>query len=138
MARPAPRRSRRLAALALAGSLLAGCTDPPLLQETIAGAPLSLWAAGTGVASYAVLQRGVFDTIYSLVTGKDCSVLNIERRGEYCRSEPVAEPIAFCTRTIGAVDCWTVANPYGPQRAVTDIPSPPAARQPVRWNLSPF
>jgi hypothetical protein len=134
----APRRSRRLAALALAASLVAGCTDPPLLQETIAGTPLSLWLAGTGVASYAVLQRGVFDAVYSVVTGKDCSVINIERRGEYCRSVAVAQPIAFCTRSLGDVDCWTVANPYGPQRPVTDIPPPPVARTPVRWNLSPF
>jgi hypothetical protein len=134
----APRRSRRLAALALAASLVAGCTDPPLLQETIAGTPLSLWLAGTGVASYAVLQRGVFDAVYSVVTGKDCSVINIERRGEYCRSVAVAQPIAFCTRSLGDVDCWTVANPYGPQRPVTDIPPPPVARTPGRWNLSPF
>jgi hypothetical protein len=138
MARPRFRRPRRLTALALAGSLLGGCSEVPLSQEPVAGAPLSLWLAGTGVASYVVLQRGLFDTIYSLVTGKDCSLLNIERAGEYCRSEPVAQPIAFCTRSLGDVDCWTVANPYGPQRAVTDTPSPPVARRPVRWNLSPF
>lgn len=134
----APRRAHRLIALALSGSLAAGCTDPPLLQETIAGTPLSLWIAGAEITSFAVLQRGMFDAVYSLITGKDCSVINIERRGEYCRSAVVAQPVAFCTRSIGDVDCWTVANPYGPQRPVTDIPPPPVARTPVRWNLSPF
>lgn len=131
------RRSRRLVALALSGTLVAGCEQPSVMQERIAGTPVSLWLAGAEVASFAVLQRGLLDTVYSLVTGKDCSVLNIERRGEYCRSAAVAQPVAFCTRTIGDVDCWTVANPYGPQRAVTDTPVAPP-RQPVRWGLSPF
>lgn len=133
-----PRRSlRRLPALAFAGALMAGCSSPPLLQERVIGAPVSLWTAGASVASFAVLQRGVFDVAYSLVTGKDCSVVNIERRGEYCRTDPVAAPVAFCTRSLGDVDCWTVAEPYGPQRQVADQPPAPE-RVPRRWSLSPF
>ncbi len=117
--------------------MLSGCSEPPVLQETIAGTPVSLWIAGASITSFAVAQRGLFDIAYSLVTGKDCSVINIERRGEYCRSEAVAQPVAFCTRSLGDVDCWTVANPYGPQRPTTDMPARPE-RRPSRWTLSPF
>lgn len=131
-------RPNRLASLALAAMLAGGCQEPSVLQERVAGAPVSLWLAGASVASFVVLQRGVFDAVYSLATGQDCSVLHLERRGEYCRSAAVAQPVPFCTRTIGQVDCWTVAEPYGPQRPVADIPPPPPARERLRWSLSPF
>lgn len=121
----------------LAGSLLAGCSGSSALQEPIAGAPASLWLSGASVASFVVLQRGLFDVAYSMVTGQDCSVINIERRGEYCRTDPVATPASFCTRSLGDVDCWTVAEPYGPQRAVQDTPAVPE-RTPRRWSLTPF
>jgi len=129
--RPGPRRRSRLLALMLAAATLGGC------QETFLGTPLSLWAAGASVGSFVVLERGLFDAGYSLVTGKDCSVVNLERGGPYCRTEAVAQPAPFCTRTIGTVDCWTVAEPYGPQRPVADTPVPPE-RVPARWSLSPF
>lgn len=121
----------------LAGGLLAGCSGSTPLQEPIAGAPASLWLSGASVASFAVLQRGLVDVAYSMVTGQDCSVINIERRGEYCRTEAVATPVPFCTRSLGDVDCWTVAEPYGPQRAVPDTPAR-AERTPRRWSLAPF
>ncbi len=129
-------RSPVLGAL-LACSLLAGCSSAPVLQVRVLGAPVSLWLAGSSAASFIVLQRGLFDVAYSLVTGQDCSVLNIERRGEYCRSDPVSAPAPFCTRSLGDVDCWTVAEPYGPQRSVSDAPAAPE-RTPRRWSLTPF
>jgi len=133
-----PRRTAPSAiSLALAGGLLAGCSSPPLLQEKVLGAPVSLWAAGASVASFVVLQRGLVDVAYSIVTGKDCSVINIERRGEYCRTDPVTAPATFCTRSLGDVDCWLVAEPYGPQRQVSDTPPEPE-RTPRRLNLTPF
>jgi hypothetical protein len=133
-----PRRIASSAiSLALAGGLIAGCTSDPVLQETVLGTPVSLWVAGASAASFVVLQRGLFDVAYSVVTGKDCSVINIERRGEYCRTDPVAAPVAFCTRSLGDVDCWVVAEPYGPQRPVSDTPAP-AERTPRRWSLTPF
>jgi len=121
----------------LAGSLLAGCSSPPLLREKVLGAPVSLWLAGGSVASFVMLQRGLVDVAYSVVTGQDCSVLNIDTRGEYCRTDPVTAPAPFCTRSLGDVDCWTVAEPYGPQRPVPDAPAA-AERSPRRWSLAPF
>ncbi len=112
--------------LLLAGLLVSAC------GSDIEGTPVSLIAAGTVVTSYAVLQRSPIDAVYSLVTGKDCSSLHLERRGEYCRTREVVTAPAFCTRSLATVDCWTETAPYGPQRAVTDTPAP-REREAVRW-----
>jgi hypothetical protein len=122
---------------ALAGGLLAGCSTPPVLREQVMGAPVSLWLAGASVASFVVAERGLFDIAYSVVTGQDCSVIHLERRGEYCRTDPVQAPAPFCTRSLGDVDCWTVAEPYGPQRGVPDTPAA-QERAARRWTLLPF
>jgi hypothetical protein len=119
----APMRARLLLLVLLAG---AGC------RSEIEGTPVSLIAAGTVVTSYAVLQRSPIDAVYSLVTGKDCSSLHLERRGEYCRTREVLTAPAFCTRSLATVDCWTETNPFGPQRAVADTPAAPE-REAVRW-----
>lgn len=114
------------ARLALVVLLASGC------GSDVEGTPVSLIAAGTVVTSYAVLQRSPIDAVYSLVTGRDCSSLHLERRGEYCRTREVVTAPAFCTRSLATVDCWTETNPYGPQRAVADTPAAPE-RESVRW-----
>ena len=116
-------RARLLLFLLLAGT---GC------RSEVEGTPVSLIAAGTVVTSYAVLQRSPIDAVYSLVTGRDCSSLHLERRGEYCRTREVVTAPAFCTRSLATVDCWTETAPYGPQRAVADTPPAPE-REAVPW-----
>lgn len=136
MAHPVPKRlSRTLALAALAGGLSA--CSPPLANEKIWGTPVPIAMAGASIGSIVVLERGLFDVAYSLVTGKDCSIVHIERRGEYCRTEPVETPTPFCTRSLGDVDCWTVTNPYGSQQPVADR-APRIERQARPWSLSPF
>jgi hypothetical protein len=64
---------------------------------------------GTGpmVASVSTIQRTPFDALYSLVTGRDCSVVRLDQGKTYCRPvEPEPEPPVFCTRSLGSVDCW--------------------------------
>jgi hypothetical protein len=132
------RRAAHLAiGFTLSGGVLTGCSTPPVLREQVLGAPVSLWLASGSVASFVVLQRGLFDVAYSVVTGQDCSVIHLERRGEYCRSDPVASPAPYCTRSLGDVDCWTVAEPFGPQRSVSDTAAV-QERAPRRWSLTPF
>jgi hypothetical protein len=127
------RLSLTLALAALAG----GCASPPLASETIWGTPVPVALAGASLGSIIVLERGLFDVAYSLITGKDCSIVHIERRGEYCRTEAADQPTPFCTRSLGDVDCWTVTNPYGGQLPVADRPMR-AERQARPWSLSPF
>jgi hypothetical protein len=93
----------------------------PLLAACEAAGPIAAVAGG----SVAVMGRTPVDLVASLVTGRDCSVVRLDRRQSYCA--PVEEPPAaqpFCTRSLGSVDCWTVpphARP--PYRGVADGPN---------------
>lgn len=78
-------------------------------------------AAFVGVAanagSIATFHRSPPDLVYSLVTGRNCSVVRLDRGQSYCTPvEPPPEPQAFCTRSLGVVDCWRdpagLANRY--------------------------
>ena len=62
---------------------------------------------GGTAGSVAAIQRTPADAVYSLVTGKDCSVVRLDQGKSYCRPvEPKPEPPEFCTRTLGSVTCW--------------------------------
>lgn len=88
--------------------LLAGCDAAGYL------------AAGTG-ASLVTMQRTPVDAVYSLITGRDCSVVHAQRNGEYCRDDPPPEAVPYCTRSLGTVDCWTARDPFGArQQEVAD------------------
>ncbi len=75
---------------------LSGCVMPTVL-------PL---AAGLG-ADVAVMHRTLPDTLYSAITGKDCSLVRVDRGERYCRPvDPPVPPPPYCTRTLGQVTCW--------------------------------
>jgi hypothetical protein len=91
--------------------LLGGCgADPLTLTSTV---------MGTAAGSIAVIHRTPIDALYSLVTGRDCSIVWLdEGKDYYCRPiEPAPSPPPYCTRSLGVTDCW--ANPAGepPQQA---------------------
>ncbi len=79
--------------------LLGGCAASP-----------EQWASGglaVGIGSIAVLGRTPVDAVVSLMTGRDCSVVRLDKGQSYCRpEEPPPEEPAFCTRSLGRVDCW--------------------------------
>ena len=105
--------------------LLAGCEG-----LGAPGAPLVSIPAAVEGASLVTLQRGVGDTVVSLVTGEDCSYVRLARGQTYCASSapPPVQPI--CTRSLGQVDCWTtppIASP--PHRGVRDGPYELTAEQ---------
>jgi hypothetical protein len=76
------------------------------------------------VAAIPILHRDILDTLYSAVSGRDCSVVRLDQGQSYCReTEPPPVRPAFCTRSLAAVDCW--ANPEalpGHPREVADGP----------------
>lgn len=94
--------------------LLGGCqADPVTLTAAV---------VGTTAGSVAVIQRTPFDAIYSLFTGKDCSLVRLDEGKTYCRAiEPEPEPRPYCTRSLGVADCW--ADPRGQPPALGDGPS---------------
>lgn len=105
---------RRLAMSLLLPPLLGACALEPALGP----------AAVVGGASVILIGRTPVDQVASWITGQDCSVVRLERREPYCAAPPGPPPAPpFCTRSLGAVDCWT-APPLGsePQRGVADPP----------------
>lgn len=103
-------------------AVLGGCAEPfgPLL--------------GADVASVAVFGRSLGDVAASGITGRDCSIVRLDRGQTYCapRAPPVRE--AFCTRTLAVVDCWAAPPPGS--RLVADAPVPTVGQlryQDARW-----
>lgn len=112
---------RRLPAL-LVLALLAACHP--------AATPFVALAAADA-ASIAVFHRDGFDLGYSLVTGRDCSIVRLDQGLRYCKArEPPPRQPAFCTRSLGVVDCYDEpwALPGHPQ-GVADGPRLNAAQE---------
>ncbi len=80
--------------------------------------------AGVALGSIVVFGRAPTDMMVSAATGRDCSIVNLDKREPYCRPrEQPPEPPAFCTKSLGAVDCWDAGKrPLNPPRDVADGP----------------
>lgn len=99
MARPPLRLPNMVPWCLLLLAALGGCgIAPGVLYGSMAGA---------NAVSVAVIGRDIADATVSLARGQDCSVVRLDRGQSYCK--PVAgpvEPPAYCTRSLGSVDCW--------------------------------
>ncbi len=88
------------ALVALFASALGGCNVP---WTEPSGALLA-----ANAAAIPVVHRDIFDVVYSTLTGRDCSVVRLDRMESYCRpTEPPPAPPPYCTRSLGTVDCWS-------------------------------
>ncbi len=92
-------------------------------------------------ASVVVFGRGIVDLGVSAISGRDCSIVRLDRGLTYCAARDGPEQAsAFCTRSLGVVDCW--ANPAllpGPRQGVADDPAATPAQQryrAARWPKS--
>jgi len=90
--------------------------------------------AGVEVVSIAVFGRGVGDIGVSALSGRDCSVVRLDRGQTYCAAREAAPaPGPFCTRSLGTVDCWAdPGNLPGRYGGVGDAPPPTAAQERYR------
>lgn len=101
-------------------------------------APGALLAADA--ASVVVFGRGIGDLGYSAISGRDCSVVRLDKGQTYCapKTEPVRD--AYCTRTLARVDCWAGPALLAVNRpSVEDTPPPTDAQlryQGARWPKS--
>jgi hypothetical protein len=89
-------------------------------------------------ASVAVFGRGVLDLGYSAVSGRDCSVVRLDKGQTYCAPTAPPPPERLCTRTLGTVDCWTEGAIAG-RNSGGDTPPPTIAQQryrSARWPKS--
>lgn len=113
---------------------LAACSDPAGVTAAV------IVAEG---ASVAVFGRGIGDIGVSAITGRDCSIVRLDRGQTYCAPRYLGpEPQAFCTRSLGVVDCWTDPATLPPDvHSVADLPPPTPAQveyREARWPKSLF
>ena len=102
------------------------------------------WATPVGalaaveVASVVVFGRGVVDIGVSAISGRDCSIVRLDRGLTYCEARDLpANSGPFCTRSLGVVDCWS--NPAalpGSPREVADRPASTAEQD--RYSRAPW
>jgi hypothetical protein len=105
---------RRLPALLLILPL-GGCWVDPLVGP----------AAVTNGAFLVVTGKTPLDHVAGWVSGRDCSAVRVERHGPWCVAPPGPPgPPPYCTRSLGAVDCWTARPAEAPARGVADPPAP--------------
>jgi len=117
---PLPARPGRRKLILLAPMLLAlgGCEIGPAVGA--AAGPV-LVVSG---AALVLTGRTPVDHVASLVTGRDCSLVRVERREGWCAPPPTPPaPAPYCTRSLGSTDCWTT-RPFNAGRQVADPPSP--------------
>jgi hypothetical protein len=115
--------TRFLAVVMVTALPLGGCGMSAQLASTVA-------VAGV-VGSVAVFGRSPPDLVVSLISGKDCSVVRLDEGKSYCRqTEPPPKTPEFCTRSLGAVNCWAdpAVLPDRPTQ-VADGPSTLSAAQ---------
>lgn len=77
--------------------------------------PVGIAVAGVTAATFAVDRKLPPDYVAGWITGQDCSSLEAEKTGDYCRTpEEIAAakaaanrraPPSYCYRTLGVVDC---------------------------------
>jgi hypothetical protein len=82
-------------------------------------------AAALGAGAVAATKKTPIDHVYSLFSGKDCSMARQERGLTYCvEDEVVPEVTVHCYPTIGEVTCYSVQDPFpGNQRKLGSEPA---------------
>lgn len=77
-------------------------------------------AAVLGAGAVAATDKTPVDHVYSLVSGKNCSLVRKQRGLTYCvEDEVVLETALHCYPTLGEVTCYSTADPFpGGQRAI--------------------
>lgn len=85
---------------------------------------------GIDVLTLNTTRKTVGDHIASGVTGKDCSLINLEKTGTYCPEQLVVDRSRlYCYRTIGDVECHHIPDPY--KNGNTALASPPPDLKPA-------
>jgi len=95
-------------------------------------APLAAQAgAALTVGSVAAIHRTPIDAVYSAITGRDCSIVWLDKGESYCKSvEPPPPAPQYCTRSIGTVDCWS--NPQDMANIAPPLANGPSTLTPAQ------
>ena len=98
---------------------------PILLLPWLGGCVAAEALVGVEAASVTVFGRDVVDIGVSAVTGRDCSVVRLDRRQTYCAPrETLPEKPPYCSRTLADVQCWADPDSFAViPRQVADAPA---------------
>lgn len=109
---------------------------PLLVACTVPAPVIGLGAAD--VAGVAVFGRSIGDIGVSAVTGRDCSIVRLDKGQSYCAPPDPGPPVpVFCTRSLGSVDCWRNPERFSmPMRQLADTPPPTLAQE--RYRAAPW
>ena len=108
---------------------LTGCSPAPVVA-----------LAAVDLATVTVFGRGVVDIGVSAISGRDCSIVRLDKGLSYCAPIDAPVPVPYCTRSLGRVDCW--ASPSllpRPPPGVAETPASTAAQdrtRAARWPKS--
>ncbi|MSP03323.1 MAG: hypothetical protein EXR07_20110 [Acetobacteraceae bacterium] len=120
-----PPRARHMTGNGAMRHLFRGWALLPLLAPAGCGFPEPV-TAGIAVGSIVIFHRSPADMLVSVVTGRDCSIVHLDKGERYCRprEQPPEVPV-FCTRSLGVADCWAepAKLPNAP-REIADGPRP--------------
>ena len=108
-------------------SMLAAVMLPMALGACSGTAAIAM--AGISATSFALTDKFPVDHVATWVSGEECSALQAERTGEYCRTEaeiaaaeraadPLQQPRVYCYRTIGEITCQSEPDPSAENRLV--------------------
>ncbi len=114
---------------------------PLALLFALTGCAATQALVGVEAASVAVFGRDIVDIGVSAVTGRDCSLVRLDRRQTYCApKEQLPVPPPFCTRTLADVQCWADPEHFASvPRQVADTPAltkEQASQIEARWPKS--
>ncbi len=114
-----------------------------ILLFALSGCAGAGFYAAAEAGSVIVLGRGVGDVAVSAVTGRDCSIVRLDKGQTYCAPrDTTPPPQPFCTRTLGVVNCWADPGLLPPdQHEVADAPPPTEDQlryRAARWPKSLF
>lgn len=108
-------RLYRLGILAAAALWLGACA-----AETVAGVGIT-----GNIVSLNATKKTLVDHVVSGITGEDCSVISLEQTGEYCPDKvEVVRSDVYCYRTLAAVDCHYLPDPYKNGHTALASPAP--------------
>lgn len=111
-------------ALILLACLLTGCGNLT---------PATLALTGAEIAAVTVFGRDIVDLAVSGVSGRDCSIVRLDKGQTYCAPVEQAAAVPFCTRSLGVVDCWSNPGAFAVRpREVGDTPAPTAVQEEYR------
>lgn len=78
--------------------------------------------AGFEGVSVIATEKTMEDHVISLASGKNCSVVRLERGMTYCEEdEVIPKPEVYCYQELGDVTCYEAPDPTNPDRSRVGI-----------------